>query len=102
MLLDDLTADVVLNGLGYGLVSLQASKPGRYGIGNAGLHDEIEQTHIVEKGNLPWLIGLNISVDEVAHVGFVRLQVEALSARLTDDLADVQVVIELLLDKSNI
>jgi hypothetical protein len=38
----------------------------------------------------------------VPHVGFVRLQVEGLPARLADDLPDVQVVVELLLDADDV
>ena len=41
-------------------------------------------------------------VDEVPHVGLVGLQVETLAARLADDLADVEVVLETILDAGDV
>jgi hypothetical protein len=46
------------------------------GLGDAALHDQVEQTDVAEMRDLPRLVGLDVSVDEVAHVGFVGLQVE--------------------------
>ncbi len=103
VLLDDLAADVVLDGLGDGvLVALQATELRGDGFGDAGLHDQLQQAHVVEGRDLPRLVGLDVGVDEVPHVGLVGLQVEALAAGLADDLADVQVVIELLLDAADV
>ena len=45
--------------------------------GDAGLHDQVQQAHVVEGRDLPRLIGLDVGVDEVPHVGLVGFQVEA-------------------------
>ena len=68
------------------------------GVGDAGLHDQLQQAHVVEGRDLPRLVGLDVGVDQVPHVGLVGLEVEGLAAGLADDLAEVQVVVELLLD----
>ena len=47
-------------------------------------------------------VGLDVSVDEVAHVGLVRLEVEAFAAGLADGISDLDVVIELRLDMGNL
>ena len=70
--------------------------------GDAGLHDQVQQADVVEGRNLPRLVGLDVGVDEVPHVRLVRLQVERLAAGLADDLAHVQVVVELLLDAGDV
>ena len=58
------------------------------GVGDAGLHDQVQQAHVVEGRNLPRLVGLDVGVDQVPHVGLVGFQVEGLAAGLADDLAD--------------
>ena len=99
VLLDDLSADVVLDGFRDGvLVALQSAELRGDGIGNARLHDQVQQADIVEGRNLSRLIGLNVGVDQVPHVSLVSLQVEALAAGLANDLADIQVMVKLLLD----
>ena len=57
------------------------------GVGDAGLHDQVQQAHVVEGRNLPRLIGLDVGVDQVPHVGLVGFEVERLAAGLADDLA---------------
>ena len=69
------------------LVALQPAELLGDGIGDAVLHDQFQQAHIVERRNLPRLVGLDVGVDEVPHVGFVGFQVEPLAAGLADDLA---------------
>ena len=99
MLLDDLAADVVLDGLGDGvLVALEAAEHAVDGFGNAGFHDQVEQRHVVKRRNLPRLVGFDVGVDEVAHVRLVGFQVEALAAGLADDLAKFQIAVDFVLD----
>ena len=84
------------------LLPFMAAELGGDGVGDAGLHDQIQQPHVVEGRDLPRLVGLDVGVDEVAHVRLVGLEVEALAAGLADDLAHVQVVVELPLDAGDV
>jgi hypothetical protein len=91
----DLAADVVLDGLGYGvLVAPQAAELRGDGLGDAGLHDQLQQGHILEGRDRPWLVGLDVGVDEMPHVGLAGFEIEALATRPADDLAHIQVVVE--------
>ena len=58
--------------------------------------------HVIEGRDLPRLIGLDVGVDQVPHVGLVGLEVEGLAAGLADDLAQLQVMVELLLDAGDV
>ena len=101
--LDDLAADVVLDSFSNRiLVALQPAKPAVDRIRDAGLHDQLQQRHVVEGRNLSRLIGFDVGVDEVPHVGLVGFQVEALAAGLADDLAQLQVAVERLLDAGDL
>jgi hypothetical protein len=103
VLLDNLFADVVLDGLGNRvLVSLQSPELSGDGIGDAGLHDQLHQTHIVEGRNLPRFVGLDVGVDQMPHVGFIRFEVQTLATGLANNLADIEVLGELLLDTGDV
>src|SRR5882724_10421120 len=66
------------------------------------VHDQLQQGHLVEGRNLPRLIGLDVGIDQMPHVRLVGLQVEAFTAGLADNLPQLQVMIELLSDASNV
>ena len=103
MFLDDLAADVVLDGLrNCFLVALEAAGHIVDRIRDPGFHDQLQQRHVVEWRNLPWLVGFDVGVNEVTHVGFVGFEVQALTTGLPDDLAQFQVTINLLLDAADI
>src|SRR2546425_5888247 len=57
---------------------------------------------VVEGRNLPWLIGLDVGVDQMPHVGLIGLQVEAFTAGLADNLPQLQVMVELLPDAGDV
>ena len=47
------------------------------------------------KGEIfPRLIGFDVGVDEVPHVGLVGLEVEGFAAGLADDLAQFEIAVE--------
>src|ERR1700733_11634713 len=103
MFLDVLTADVVFDGFGYGgLVALQAAELISDRRGDAGVYDQVEQAHAVERRYLSRLVGLDVSINQMPHVGFVGFQVERFTARLLDNLADIQEMLKLLLDAGDV
>jgi hypothetical protein len=53
-------------------------------------------------GNLPWFRSLDISVDKVPHVGFVRFDVEGLTAGISNDTPHIQKMLQLLLNTANV
>lgn len=57
------------------------------GIGNAGVHDQVQQRHIVEWRYFSWRVSFDISVDEVPHVGLVGFQVQVFGSGIANDLA---------------
>jgi hypothetical protein len=71
-------------------------------LSNAGVHDQFQQGHIVKGRNLPRLIGLDVSVDQMPHVRLVSLQIKAFTAGLADNLPKPQVMVELLPDSGNV
>ncbi|MBV5289859.1 MAG: hypothetical protein J0648_08525 [Pelodictyon phaeoclathratiforme] len=73
MVFNDLAADIVLNGFSNGIPAAF------YPLGqhldrlcNAGFHNQLKQRHIIKGRDLPRLIGFNVGVDQMTHIGFIR------------------------------
>jgi hypothetical protein len=58
--------------------------------------DEIQEADVVEGGDLAWLIGFNVGIDQETHVGFVGLEVEIFSRCQADHLPPIKSLIALL------
>ena len=101
--LDDLATDVIFDGLGNRiLVPLQATELLRDSVRDARVYDQVQQTHIVERRDLPWAISLNVGVDEVPHIGFIGFEVQAFATGLADNLAKSKIMLKLTLDARNV
>ena len=64
-------------------------------IRDARVHNQFKQWHVVERRNLPWCVCLNVGVDQMPHVSFVRLQVDGFATRLADNFAQIQVTLHI-------
>src|SRR6266516_358654 len=100
--MNDLAPDVVLNGLRDGGLVSYGTQSSSDRVCNATLHDQLYQAEIVERRDFPRLVSLDVRVDQVSHIGFVRLEVERFAAGVANDLPHVEVVCELILDAAHI
>src|SRR5208283_1762070 len=103
MLLDDFATNIILDGLGDGVfISLHAAELCRYGVGDAGPNDQVQQANVVERRNFARFVGLDIGIDEVPHIGLIGLEIERLAAGLADDFAQIQKMVALLFDAGDV
>lgn len=103
MLLQNFSANIVFDSLGDGvLFPFQPGKPSTDCVDNSGLHDQLKQTHAIERRNLSWRVRLDIGIDQVTHVGFVSLEIECLAAGLVNHFPNVHIVFDLLFDAADV
>ena len=73
---DDRATDVVFDGLlNRCSVADSLAEALVEGLGDTRFDDQLQQADVIEGGDLAGLIGLDIGVDQVAHIGFVGLEV---------------------------
>ena len=69
---------------------------------NPGLDDEFRQRHLAQLTQVNRRVGLNVRVEEVAHVRLVGLDVELLTRVLLDRRTDLAVELDLLLQRGRV
>ena len=101
---DDGLADVVDDALGDRVprqLALLVQLAGD-GVVDAGLDDQLRERQRIEVAHVRRRVGLNVGVEQVAHVGLVGLDVQLLARVLFDGGAGVAVELHLLLQRCDL
>src|SRR5438094_554440 len=65
-------------------------------------YDQFQQTNFAKVGDYSRCFSLDVSVDQVAHVRLIGLEVDGLATCLPNDLTQLNKVVDILLDRGNL